>query len=411
MDRVARMGASLNEATKHYLFMILAVVLSFGCTDDRLVYPDLRQAGNPTSVQPTAAELPSGPQAVEGEFGPGAKYGLYLPESWNGDLVLFAPGYCVEIFGCPEGELPTYESPFRDALLAQGYAVAWTGYSEGGYVVKEGAPQVAHLKSLFTSRFTKPEHTYLYGLSMGGAIVMQLAESRPELFDGVITDSGVIAGVLFHWDYFFNCRVLFDYFFPGILPEGFISLDVYSTDVFPQMVAAMQANPSLAEEMAGVDQIEMQYDSLDELLETVMLGVGYGSVDYFIDDLLSRTHDRPFFDNSEVYYTGSTDDAALNAAVERVADGRGGRNIIRRWYDPTGNLRIPVLALHARRDPNVPVFYVTTYGDLAADAGASDMFVQRIVDMFGHAAFDTATRVTAVQDLDAWVTTGVRPTP
>jgi len=391
--------------------MILAVVLLFGCTDENLVSPDFQQVIDAASVQPTAATQLTGPQAVEGEFGRGARYGLYLPETWNGDLVVYAPGHCVEEFGCPEGELPTYDSGFKDALLALGYAVAWTGYSEGGFVVKDGAIRVRQLKGILTSRFGQPEHTYLYGLSMGGAVVMHLAESHPELFDGVITDSGVLAGVPFHLDYYFNCRVLFDYFFPGILPEGFIPFDVYLTDVVPQMVAAIVANPSTAQEMAGVDQIELQYASFAELIEEIVQGVGITLMDFMFGEVMTRTHNRHPFDNSEVYYTGSTNDAALNAVVERFTAHPDTRNMIRQWYEPAGNLRIPVLTLHARRDPTVPVIHETVYADLVAAAGASDMLVQRIVDMFGHSAFDVATRVTAVQDLDAWVTTGIRPTP
>jgi len=52
------MGASLNEA-KHYLFMILAVVLLFGCTDENLVSPDFQQAIDP-SVKPAAALVQAG---------------------------------------------------------------------------------------------------------------------------------------------------------------------------------------------------------------------------------------------------------------------------------------------------------------------------------------------------------------
>ena len=126
---------------------------------------------------------------------------------------------------------------------------------------------------------------------------------------------------------------------------------------------------------------------------------------------MERTHGHPFFDNTETVYTGSSDDDALNAGVARLAATRDALNELERWYWPTGNLEIPVLTLHNQRDPLVPLLHEELFSEIVADAGRSDLLVQRVVDSFGHCVFSAAEQVQALNDLAEWAETGVKPVP
>ena len=87
------------------------------------------------------------------------------------------------------------------------------------------------------------------------------------------------------------------------------------------------------------------------------------------------------------------------------------RNYLQRWYQPKGNLRIPVLTLHTTMDPVVPFWHQPAYAAIVADAGRSDLLVQRTVDSYGHCAFTPEEHITAFMDLVSWVETGVAPAP
>ena len=82
---------------------------------------------------------------------------------------------------------------------------------------------------------------------------------------------------------------------------------------------------------------------------------------------------------------------------------------IARWYAPSGRLDMPVLTLHTRRDPVVPVRHEAAFAGGVDAAGSSGLLLQRIPDRFGHCAFPLAEKLAAVNDLATWVRSGVRP--
>ena len=82
---------------------------------------------------------------------------------------------------------------------------------------------------------------------------------------------------------------------------------------------------------------------------------------------------------------------------------------MRHDYEPSGDLRIPVLAVHTTRDPIVPIFNEGLFHDSVAAAGRLDFLVQRRVDTFGHCAYAVSDLLTGFADLVRWVDTGVKP--
>jgi pimeloyl-ACP methyl ester carboxylesterase len=353
-----------------------------------------------------------GPQVVQGSIGPGALYELWLPANWNGDLVLYAHGY--DACDSPRLTLALpqpYSAPLRDGLLALHYAVASSSYSECGLAIRDGAIRTRQLQGLFTSHFGKPERTYIIGVSMGAAVALSLAENNPAQFDGVLQLCGLIGGSEMGIGYFFTVRALFEYFFPGILPSAPVSQAQFFREVAPVVAGAVFGNPGAAMELAGVHQVAMRYEDPAELLNSIMLPLLFSSWDYYVGDINERTHGRGFFDNTSTFYTGSSDDAALNAGVARYAAAPEARAHFRQWYEPNGKLRVPVLTLHAARDAVVPYLHNVKYQAVVDAAGRSDFLVQRSLDAFGHCAWDVTETLRAFQDLALWVEHGIKPEP
>ncbi|MCK9997109.1 MAG: hypothetical protein KAH56_12620, partial [Candidatus Krumholzibacteria bacterium] len=99
------------------------------------------------------------------------------------------------------------------------------------------------------------------------------------------------------------------------------------------------------------------------------------------------THGHDFFDNSEIWYSGSSDDEALNAAIPRFTSTPDAEAYLRQWYEPTGKLKIPAVTIHTTRDEVAQIFHEDRYFEKVSAAGYSDNLVQHYIDRFGHCAF------------------------
>ena len=387
-----------------------AALLLAGCQDPQ-------QSQN--LVSPVAAEQSgvAGTQILTGEIGPGAIYALYRPAEWNGDLVLYAHGAVPPQLPV---RLPPDAAPLRDALVARGYGFAYSSRSETGYALKDGVQRTRQLRGLFAEAFGKPGHVYLMGQSMGGAIVLKLAETNPGLFDGAVPMCTLAGGMQMEIDYFMNFRVTFDYFFPGVIPGDALHVPTdlnFTRDVVPAVRGALLADSARAIELAGVDQAEIQYTSFSELVNAIVAGgtpPGAGPLALQVsltNDMLDHTHGHSPFDNTTTAYTGSENDAALNAGVGRFSASPDATNYVEQYYQPDGNLTMPVLTLHTTRDPAAPFAHEAVYEGLVAGQGKSDFLVQRAFNRFGHCNFTLAERVQALEDLVAWVEHAVKPAP
>ena len=104
--------------------------------------------------------------------------------------------------------------------------------------------------------------------------------------------------------------------------------------------------------------------------------------------------------------------AGINALVDRFEASNQAKRYLWRYFEPTGRLSVPHLALHNARDPAVPVFHQSLYAAKVARQGNTDLFVQRISDRYGHTAPYAAAEVYgAFEELVDWVDTGIPPTP
>lgn len=398
--------------------LAVTVMISFGCSRDEPLSPGTQQ------VQSSFSELASigTVQEVLGQTGPGAQYGMWVPENWNGDLVLYAHGFVDSEL--PIG-LPTGDGVLllRDGLLDLGYAVAYSSYSENGLAVKDGAQRTKQLRGIFAEEFGKPGRTYLTGHSLGGLIAVMLAEKYPKHYAGALPMSGIVAGSQPAVDYIANVRVLFDFFYPGVLPGDAMNVpdgvDLMNDVILPVLFAVQTdpRDPPPVGLISFIEQTPLPGRNGEELVESLVRALGFNFRGFV--DIFERTHDHDPFDNSGTVYTGLLPPSllgAINAGVDRFDTTADAAAYLRHFYEPTGELEIPVLTLHGAYDPVAPIFNETMYGQIVAAAGNSDLLVQRTIDEYFHTEFyltdpGATAMLQAFQDLVNWAENGVKPTP
>jgi pimeloyl-ACP methyl ester carboxylesterase len=350
-----------------------------------------------------------GAAQVTGQLG-GSLFALYRPENWNGDLVLLAHGLVVP--GSPIA-LPSadYTEPVRDSLLARHFGVAYSSFSENGYAVKDGAERTEQLALIYTIKLGRPHRIFLMGVSLGGQIAQMLAERHPRLYSGVLSLSGVLGGTRRELDYVGTVRVLFDYFYPGVLKGDLLHLPPdlnVDRDVIGPAVAAMSAHFEGAFALSQLAPVP--FANGQELVESIVQALVLHAVE--LNDILARTDGQSFFDNANVVYNGPLpppllDD--LNAHVARYHMGPAAAAFMRRYYEPTGRLTIPMLTLHTSRDPVVPLFHEDVYRELVEAAGNEAWLQQRVDDRYGHVGFPPEETMAAFADLVRWADTNVKP--
>ena len=353
---------------------------------------------------------------IDGAYGPGALYRLVRPTNWNGQLVLYA-------HGAVSADQPVSITPDDELVIAllapQGFGVAVSSFSETGWVVKDGAQRTHQLLGLFTSKFGRPTTVYVGGASMGGLIAIKLAETYPSTYAGALAACAVAGGTQRLFDYQAHVRALFDFFYPNLLPGSAANLPP-GTDIMNQIVlpavAAITTDPRIpnpAFEMAAVDETPLPFATPSELIESIATALQTNAAE--LAQIQALTHGKPFFDNRSTIYSSATLPApllqAINAGIERFDASPSAVQAFDHNYDPSGDLRIPMLMLSDARDPEVPGFNQAAYAAAVASTGSADFLVQRQVPAYGHCVFTPAQLATAFSDLVLWVNFGIKPTP
>jgi pimeloyl-ACP methyl ester carboxylesterase len=350
-------------------------------------------------------------QVVEGSLGPGALYKMVRPTVWNGSLLVYAHGFV-------STTRPVALPPEADLLIGQltslGFAVAYSSFSENGWAVKDGAQRTHQLLGIFSSRFGPPARVYLAGASMGGLIAIKLQEEHPRLFDGVLTVCSV-GSTRQLFDYYAHTRALFDFLYPvnlpgdaGNVPAG---IDIQADIVTPATVAIATSLPSVALTLARFDQTPLPFANPLELTTSIVTALGAHAGSFI--DLVPELRGKPYFENRSLQYTNALLAppllAAVNAGVGRFAAAPAALNHMDQYYEPTGDLTVPMIMLSMSRDPVVPAFNQASYLARVTGAGQSDLLVQRTVDGYGHCPVPTANVAQAFADLVLWVEFGVKP--
>ena len=398
------------------------VLVAVACVDsvDRATAP--RAALTPNFNTTGVTEPATGPFAriVEGQIGPGALYALYIPRSWNGDAVYYVHG--VRDVNSPV-DLRNQGNFFavRDALGAQGYAIAYSSWSANGMVVSDGTRRVHQMRGILTTELRRPPaRSFLLGYSLGGLVALDLLETYPEQYDGGLLLCGMLGGVGMEIAYYADVRVLFDLLYPGVWPGSPVTLQ--------QLTGVLEANPTPLFLIASLEQSPLPYRPIGDVHDPSSAAFQYlvGSLYTALansngNDYYDLTHGHDFIDNSTTAYSIGTNPLLplsvlspmldfVNAHVARHTADPAGANYVDRNYTPTGDIRIPVLTLHTSWDPTNPVFHETAFREKVIAAGAAGNLLQRFYPAYGHTSvIPTSVVVQNFLDMVNWVTTGAKP--
>jgi pimeloyl-ACP methyl ester carboxylesterase len=405
------------------------ILAAVSCTDRSPLAPSI----DPTVANAKVTTPGSGPWAkvVEGETGPGSQYALYIPGEWNHEVIYYAHG-----IRPPNDPITLNDQDnffdVRDALGAQGFAFAYSSFSENGLSVKDGAQRTHQLRGLMNSQLPeKAQRNYAVGYSLGGLVALELGERYPSQYDGVLTMCGMVGGTPPEMQYIGDVRALFDFYYPGVMPGNVISVPgptLTIPEIQSKVVAAITANPAGLYAIASTVQTPLAYAPVGSLTNpgSTAFQTLVGSLVYALyyqaigtADVVDRTHGHSPYDNRTVTYTMGTSVvplpglaqliAASNAGVARYDSPPDAQNYLERNYTPTGNLTIPVVSVHNLWDPLVPFFHEGVLNAAASAAGSSANLLQRAVPNWGHCNFSTPLVVSSLTTLAAWVRSGMKP--
>jgi len=342
----------------------------------------------------------------------GAGYRVEVPDSWNGELVVYGHG-----FRGGGLELTVSNPAIRAYLIQNGYAWAASSYSKNGYDVKEGVKDTHALTMLFNALVGNPTRRYLIGHSMGGHITGVASEQYPNVYDGALPMCGVMGDA-----------ELFDYFLDfQLVAQALAGIQAtyphpanYQSTIVPAAKLVLGAPYPIVLTPQGL--------KLRAVTEQISGGIRPGFTfaftfawgNFLFQQSTSETvgvaPGRVMGNQNTVYQMDgdpalSADEAALNLAVLRVAaDPQGLQpNGLANIPPVNGDIRIPTLSMHTLGDLFVPFSMEQIY-KLRADAnGTSHLLVQRAYRDIGHCGFNVTEQERAFAALADWVKLNVKP--
>ncbi|MBI1878934.1 MAG: hypothetical protein HYR94_12075, partial [Chloroflexi bacterium] len=215
------------------------------------------------------------------------------------------------------------------------------------------------------STHAAPGHVYLVGVSEGGLITTLAIEQYPNVFDGGLAACGPIGDFREQINYFGHFRVVFDYYFPGLIPGSPTDIpqslidnwdSYYATVIKPAIL-----NPAHAGAVAQLMQVTgAAFDPQDpSTIEPAIHDLLWYHV-FATNDAMAKLGGQPF-DNQVYIYTGSNNDTQLNLSVQRFSANPVALAEIQAHYQTSGYLTAPLVTLHTTLDPIIPYRHETLY--------------------------------------------------
>lgn len=348
-----------------------------------------------------------------GQLG-GADYMIQVPEGWRGGLVVFAHGIQR---GPGRGDVRML--PIASHVLAQGHAWIASGYREREYQPHLFIEDLVALRELFLKEVGAPRWSIIYGQSMGGHITVASLEQRPGLYQGGLSECGLVDGIGIA-DYLMAYtaaaelisgvpildapdRLAFGPLLEGIvralgMPGSYTARGRQFDSVVKYLMGADRAGNELPLRLQGLQaryllNIMHRPRNVENEPNLGLRAASTGHVKYRIDPGLGLTEDE------------------LNARVRRIHPVKDARSpaVNPVYAEPTGRLTVPLLTLHETGDAWVPLSLEQSYKRRTIAAGTDHLLVQRVVRAPSHCGVDGDTRRQAFDDLVAWIERGVRP--
>jgi hypothetical protein len=212
-------------------------------------------------------------------------------------------------------------------------------------------------------------------------------EQSPELFSGGLAACGPVGDFRRQVDYVGDFRVLFDYFFPGLVPGDAITpppltQEEWSSVYVPSIRAAFAAQPAQLDRLLRVARAAFDPNEPRTRAETALAVLWYSV--FATTDARQKLGGNPY-DNSRRLYLGSGNDFWLNLLVDRFHADATALAAMEDGYQTSGRLAAPLVTLHTTADPVVPYWHEPLYTLKALPSGR--LHTNLPVFRYGHCGF------------------------
>lgn len=300
---------------------------------------------------PARAEKPN-PGVYTGTLH-GALYRIDIPANWNGDLVMLMHGY--QPVGAPVSS-PMTAADTTPVFLNKGFAVAQSQFSSQGWAVGDAIADNERLRQYFVRTYVQPNHTYIYGFSLGGLAVAASIERYPHAYTGAMITCGLTVSTPdFLARGIVTPLVAFDALIPGVIPD--LAAADSPPAIAPDVIAkALDAHPKEAAILAK------RLEERPETLPTLAL--------YYMGlrEIEKRAGGMPV-DNRKEKYEGFGDDVSFNLKVHRYSASPEAIAYARRNVTLTGHIEVPLVMQWNTFDQTIPARFHDVYPKQIRAAG------------------------------------------
>jgi len=374
-------------------FMLAFVFLLAGCKEDAEIIPTNSEVEKITNLQAvkTVDDITTQFGCTVETLKTGEIIQICKPADWNGELIIYAHGY---VSAYEPLALPDEAVGYVPLFISQKYAFATTSYTENGLAIQTGINNILDLRKRFIKEYGEPKQIYLAGGSEGGIVTTLTIERYPELFSGGLSMCGPCGDFQKQINYYADFRVLFDYFFPGVLPGNAVNIPDelirnWETVYKQAIIQAISANPPKTMQLLNVAQASYDASNPNTMGETVLRVLWY---DVFATrDAVEKLKGQPYDNTTRVYTTGNPEeDELLNDQVEHFAADKQALKNIEKYYQTTGDISKPLVIAHTTQDPVIPFWHLPLYQGKIITQGTSALFDGIPVVRYGHCNFTEA---------------------
>jgi pimeloyl-ACP methyl ester carboxylesterase len=257
--------------------------------------------------------------------------------------------------------------------------------------VKQGLADLIDLVAIFRAAHPTLKRVVLVGVSEGGLITTLSTEQFPNVYSGGLAACGPIGDLRGQISYVGDFRVVFDYFFPGLIPGSAVYVppdlianwDIYyATTVVPVLLAPGSAIS--VTQLLNVTGVPYTPDVPATIAAGISTELWY-SVNATNDAAL-KLGGQPLNNLTRVY-SGSLDDVALNAGVQRFSANPAALAEIQAHYQTTGRPLVPLVTIHTTNDQTVPYWHETLYRAKVVANNRTPRHDLITIDRYGHCIF------------------------
>ena len=378
-------------------------------------------AAQPTEAAPAEAAcpqgVPQGARCLRGQDSASSHYLIVMPARWSGVLVVHAHGG--PVLGPPRASRADEDIKRWAITVEEGHAWAGSVFRQGGFAVTTAAEDTERVRRIFLQHVAQPRRTLLHGQSWGAMVAARAGELFPASWDGILLTSGVVAGPA-TYDFRLDLRAIYQHLC-GNHPRPdepayplWMGLPADSRLTNEQLAA--RVDECLGVRKPAAQRTPEQAQRLKTIVDVVripensVLGhLNWGT--FSLRDVIEKVGGASPFGNVGVRYSGSADDAALNAAVQRIPADPGAAARFAADVDHAGRFRVPVLTTHGIGDSTVFVEGHDTLRQRMQAAGNGERLVQTFVDSREHSYLGDAIYPPLFEALLRWVEQGVKPSP